>query len=71
MYFDDIIGDDVWFCNEYTGERLAIREFNEGHSSKKMDKLYYLPLLHPNQWWPHRIYAFHDFETQNTTILLL
>jgi hypothetical protein len=62
MYFDDIIGDDLWLCNEYTGERLAIREFNEKHSSKKLDKLYYLPLLFPNQWWPHRIYAFHDFE---------
>jgi hypothetical protein len=23
MYFDDIIGDDLWLCNEFTGERLA------------------------------------------------
>ena len=38
MYFDDIIGDDTWLCNEFTGERLAIREFNQEHRSKKICK---------------------------------
>jgi SAM-dependent methyltransferase len=61
MYFDDIIGDDVWLCNEYTGERLAMIEFNKKHPSKKIDKIYYLPRLYPHQWWTQQIYAFHDF----------
>ena len=28
MYFDDIVGDETWLCNEFTGELLAIDEFN-------------------------------------------
>ena len=35
MYFDDVIGDDVWLCNEYTGQRLAIEEFNETHTEQE------------------------------------
>jgi hypothetical protein len=61
MYFDDIIGDDVWLCNEFTGERLAIEEFNQRHDSKKISKNYYLPRKYPNLWWPHQVYIYHDF----------
>jgi hypothetical protein len=61
-YFDDILGDDVWLCNEFTGERLAIEEFNREHPSKKFCKCDYLPLLYPNFWWPHQVYVEHDFE---------
>ena len=27
-YFDDIIGSEIELYNDYTGERLAINEFN-------------------------------------------
>jgi hypothetical protein len=62
MYFDDVIGDDVWLCNEFAGERLAIEEFNLNHDLKKISQNKYLPLRYPsNEWWPHQVYIYHDF----------
>jgi hypothetical protein len=62
MYFDDIIGDDVWLCNDYTGERLAIAEFNQRHGSKKITKNYHLPVRYPALSWAEQIFIYHDFE---------
>jgi hypothetical protein len=63
MYFDDIIGNnDVWLCNDFTGERLAIEEFNEKHESKKISKDYYLLSRLPSEVWPDCIYVYHDFD---------
>jgi hypothetical protein len=62
MYFDDIIGDDLWLCNEFTGERLAIDEFNTAHKKKKISKNRHLQFQYPNARWPHQIYIYHDFE---------
>ena len=61
MYFDDIIGDDIWLCDEFTGERLAIDEFNWSHPSKKICKHHYVTKQYPNSWWPDLIYIHHDF----------
>jgi hypothetical protein len=62
MYFDDIIGDDTWLCNEFTGERLAIGEFNQTRQSKKICKNYYVAKIYPYSWWSDLIYIYHDFE---------
>jgi hypothetical protein len=62
MYFDDIIGDDTWLCNEFTGERLAIQEFNQEHRSKKICKNYYVARKYPNSWWADLVHIFHDFD---------
>lgn len=62
MYFDDIVGDDTWLCNEFTGERLAIGEFNQTHQSKKISKNYYVANVYPHSWWSNLIYIYHDFE---------
>ena len=62
MYFDDIIGDDVWLCNKFTGERLAIDEFNQNHKSKKISKNYRTPKKYQNSWWRDQIYIYHDFD---------
>ena len=62
MYFDDVVGDDIWLCNEFTGQRLAIKEFNRGHKSKKICKNYHVRRRYPNSYWPDRIYIHHDFE---------
>lgn len=62
MYFDDIIGDDVWLCNEFTGERLSIEEFNQRHKLKKIAQNYFVPTKYPNSWWPEEIFIFHNFE---------
>jgi hypothetical protein len=61
MYFDDIIGNDVWLCNEFTGERLAIEEFNRHHNSKKIAQNYYRHARYSHRWWSHQIYVYHDF----------
>jgi hypothetical protein len=62
MYFDDIIGDDLWLSNEFTGEQLAIDEFNRDHEKKKISKIQHLQFQYPNVRWPHQIFIYHDFE---------
>jgi hypothetical protein len=62
MYFDDIVGDDTWLCNNYTGERLSIRKFNQNHCAKKIAKNYHLRTRYPTIRWSHQIYIYHDFE---------
>jgi hypothetical protein len=65
MYFDDIVGDGVWLCSNYTGERRAIAEFNETRRTKKIAKNYHLRVRYPYVWWTHQIYIYHiyhDFE---------
>jgi hypothetical protein len=62
MYFDDLVGDDTWLCNEYTGERLAIKEFNQKHEYKKICKNQFVSKRYPNSWWPDLIYIHHDFK---------
>ena len=62
MYFDDIVGNNTWLCNEFTGERLAIGEFNQQRKLKKICKNYYLPRAYPYASWANHIYIHHDFE---------
>jgi hypothetical protein len=56
-FFDDIIGNEVVLFNEYTGERLAINEFNQSHKKKKLSKVYYLR----DQKWNENIRIYHNF----------
>jgi hypothetical protein len=61
-YFDDTVGTEIELYNDYTGERLAINEFNETHKSKKLAIPYHLlgrKVLEP---WYHQIFIYHDFE---------
>ena len=62
MYFDDVIGDETWLCNEFTGELLAIDEFNQKHRLKKICKSWIVSKQFPNSVWRDRIYVYHDFE---------
>jgi hypothetical protein len=59
-YFDDIIGDEVALYNDYTGELLAIAEFNQAHASQKICPALNLSLRASRQWH-HQIYILHDF----------
>lgn len=61
MYFDDIVGDDTWLCNEYTGERLAIEEYNREHATKKICRNYFASQRYRTSWWADLIYIHHDF----------
>jgi len=60
-YFDDIIGSEVELYNDFTGERLAIEEFNSAHDDKKLSKAYHLITRYPMRTWYHQIYVLHDF----------
>jgi hypothetical protein len=59
-YFDDIIGYEVSLFSDYTGERLAMAEFNESHASQKISPAYHLSTRALAKWH-HQIYIVHDF----------
>ena len=46
-YFDDTIGDEVSLYNDFTGERLAINEFNNNNNNIKICEPYHLKALKP------------------------
>jgi hypothetical protein len=62
-YFDDIMGRTY---SDYNGERLAIKEFNDGHSVRKLSPQYGLkysvPYEHINYRWPECMYLAHMFD---------
>jgi hypothetical protein len=57
-YFDDTIYDGLTAYNDYTGERLAIREFNQRHNDRKI-----APLYLQGKWetWQQKLWVFHAF----------
>jgi hypothetical protein len=62
MYFDDTIGTNTWAVSEFAGEPLAIEEFNQKYSSKKISANRRMPLEYPDQWeWTHQVFIYHDF----------
>jgi hypothetical protein len=61
MYFDDIIGSDIWLSNDYSGERLAINEFNTKHELQKICSNYYLTEEYRVPWFSSMIRIYHDF----------
>jgi len=61
-YFDDTIGGDAELYNDFTGERLAIHEFNATHSMAKMSPAYYLTAMPLAPVWHHRIWSLHYFD---------
>ena len=44
-YFDDTIGSEVELYNDYTGERLAINEFNTNNKDIKICQPYHFLAL--------------------------
>jgi hypothetical protein len=62
-YFDDIIGDDWEVHSIYTGELLAIDEFNQKSKFKKIAKIEGLTFKRKIQKkWNEKMYVFHDFK---------
>jgi len=63
-YFDDTVGPHAEMHNEYAGELLAIKEFNETHKMRKIVKLNGLryKLLPIEGSWVEGIYVLHLFE---------
>jgi hypothetical protein len=62
-YFDDTMG---FTFSEYTGERLAIAEFNEAHDMRKISPIfglkYFLQEPYSNQTWCDQMYIAHIFD---------
>lgn len=61
-YFDDVSGDEIALHSDFTGERLAISEFNEDHETMKLAKAHYLLSRRIVMPWHHRIWIYHNFE---------
>lgn len=61
-YFDDTLGGETELYNDYTGERLAINEFNKTHEFKKLTVAYHLLSRPFVQRWYHQIWIYHNFE---------
>ena len=60
-YFDDTIGNDIELFNDYTGERLAINEFNSNNPDIKISTPYHF-LRHAKESWHHQIWIIHFFK---------
>ncbi|MGL4635499.1 MAG: hypothetical protein ACRCWF_05910 [Beijerinckiaceae bacterium] len=62
-YFDDLVGDDHELHCEWTGELLAINEFNAAHPMMKLAPVHGLALKRaiPDHWHI-KTYVLHRFE---------
>lgn len=62
-YFDDTVGGNGVLHSEYTGELLAIAEFNNDHARKKIAKINGLQFkrLYPAAW-NDQMYVCHMFD---------
>ena len=62
-YFDDIMG---FGCNEYTGERLAIEEFNRDHIHHKVTQnhglQWFVPWRNQRDRWVQQMFIAHMFD---------
>lgn len=61
-YFDDIIGNERELYNDFTGERLAIKEFNEEQATLKFSVAYHLICKKIIESWYHQIFILHRFK---------
>lgn len=63
-YFDDTVGPHFELHSRFTGELLAIDEFNEAHAHRKLGKLNGLryKLLPYEASWVEGIYVLHLFD---------
>jgi hypothetical protein len=60
-YFDDIIGGETELYNDYTGQRLAISEFNQARPTKKIANVYHFARWRRRPVWHQQIFVLHDF----------
>ncbi len=60
-YFDDIIGDEQELYCQFTGERLAIAEFNRKNTKSKIAEVHYLRARRVQEYWYDAIRVVHNF----------
>lgn len=61
-YFDDTIGTHRELYNDFTGERLAIAEFNNEVEHRKIAVPHYLRACEGLGSWRHQIWVCHSFD---------
>jgi hypothetical protein len=61
-YFDDVMGDEHTLFCEFTGERLAIEEFNALGAPVKLGLPFYLRGLPRPEYWHQQLWIAHFFE---------
>lgn len=61
-YFDDTVGGDIELYSDFTGERLAIGDFNAAHEHRKIAVPYYLRCQEGLGSWRHQIWVCHLFD---------
>lgn len=61
-YFDDTIGSHRELYSDFTGERLAIKEFNRAHEKRKIAVPHYLRAREGLGSWRHQIWVCHSFD---------
>ena len=62
-YLDDVVGPDWVLSNEWVGELLAVKEFNENHMRRKIAPIYGLANKRMvRSDWNDMLFAFHDFD---------
>ena len=62
-YFDDTNGHADELFGDYTGERLAIHDFNESHTKvKRQSPLYWLRAVPAAPEWHHQVWSLHLFD---------
>ena len=61
-YFDEATGHEEELFGDYTGERLAIHDFNESHSMVKLSPVYWLRAVPAAPEWHHCVWSAHFFD---------
>jgi hypothetical protein len=61
VYFDDVVGNREQDYNVYTGELLAIEEFNQENPNTKLVEDRHFKTLPLNFDWHHSTYTMHRF----------
>jgi hypothetical protein len=61
-YFDDTMGDSEQLYSEFTGERLAIEDFNRAHTERKIGVPFYLRGRQALGAWVNQIWVLHNFD---------
>ncbi len=62
-YFDDTFGTEMALCSEFSGQRLAIDDFNRAHAERKLGIPYYLRLKQAMGSWVNQIWILHVFDS--------
>ena len=63
LYFDDVVGKVEQDYNEFTGELLAINEFNNNNTKIKISEDRFFKSLPLNFAWHHSTFTMHRFNS--------